>query len=89
MADEGDQLLLGVVNEAYRVFLVEVESQLLVVAVASLSVNPAGVVHYVATVAAASVQSGVPSGFYALLVAEADGQPVQSVDLQQEDSVPF
>ena len=89
MADEGDQLLLGVVNEAYCVFLVEVESQLLVVAVASLSVDPASVVHYVAAVAAASVQSGVPSGCYALLVAEADGQPVQSVDLQQEDSVPF
>lgn len=89
MADEGYELMCGVVDKADRVVFFELESQLPVVAVASLRVDPATVVHHVAAVAVASVHPGVLAGFDDLLIAETKSQPIQTVDLQQYYSVSF
>ena len=57
MADEGYELIDGVVDKTDGVVFFESESQLPVVTVASLRINPATVVHHKTTVAVATVHS--------------------------------
>lgn len=70
MADEGNELKFGVVDKTDGVVFFELESQLPVVAVASLRINPARVVHHIAALTVASVHSGVLARFDGLLIAE-------------------